>query len=453
MTDSPHPKISRRTALQAALLLPAWAMTSRAADNRPADDNRPPVTNPRATSGDDRHEPDWNEKLTVTVGPEKADVIGSNDRALQAAVDYVARLGGGTVQILPGTYRLRNAIHLSSNLRIRGSGPESILIKEPWFGSKLVEDSDWYDQEITVEDASAFKLGDGVALMGKSSYSSVPIVIKRTIVARSGNRLKLDKALRENIWLAGEPMANSLFPLLTGEYIENITVENLAIDGNKDNNPNFNGNYGGNLFFQDCKQMVFRDLTTRNSNGDGISWQICHDVLVENCHSHDNVDLGLHPGSGSQRPLIRNNKLERNGLGLFWCWGVKYGLAEKNIITDSKTYGMSIGHCDTDNLIRDNQILRSGQVGVLFRDEQRSFAAHRNELRTNLIQDNGGDEGIGIDVQGTTDSVKLESNRIVESRGPAKRTGIRIGKQATTLHLTQNTIEGFAHQLLDLRST
>ena len=78
--------------------------------------------------------------------------------------------------------------------------------------------------------------------------------------------------------------------------------------------------------------------------------------MVEDCHSHDHTGLGLHPGSGSQRPLIRNNKLVGNHIGLFFCWGVKYGLAEENTIEDTKTAGISIGHRDTDNLIRDNTV-------------------------------------------------------------------------------------------------
>ncbi len=67
------------------------------------------MTNPRATSGD-AVEPDWNQRLTVTVGRDKADMVGADHRVLQAAVDYVVALGGGTVRVLPGTYRLRNAI-------------------------------------------------------------------------------------------------------------------------------------------------------------------------------------------------------------------------------------------------------------------------------------------------------------------------------------------------------
>ena len=49
---------------------------------------------------------------------------------------------------------------------------------------------------------------------------------------------------------------------------------------------------------------------------------------------------------------MRNNTLERNGIGIFWCWGVKYGLAEDNKIHDNRNYGISIGHNDTDNVMR-----------------------------------------------------------------------------------------------------
>src|SRR5262249_17652362 len=92
--------------------------------------DRPRVTAPRATSGDNV-EPDWKQRLTITVGPRDADLIGSSDKVLQAAVDYVTRLGGGTVRILPGTYHLRNAVYLQPHVRLLGSGADSVLVKEP----------------------------------------------------------------------------------------------------------------------------------------------------------------------------------------------------------------------------------------------------------------------------------------------------------------------------------
>src|SRR4051812_3765178 len=84
-------------------------------------DDRLPTTNSRATSGDPV-EPDWEKRLTITVGPAKADLVGTDHKVLQAAVDYVARLGGGTVHVLPGIYHLRNAVYLQSKVRIVGSG-------------------------------------------------------------------------------------------------------------------------------------------------------------------------------------------------------------------------------------------------------------------------------------------------------------------------------------------
>lgn len=440
-----HATVSRRGFLGSSMGM--FAATGLSAVERPR------VTNPRATSGDDIHEPNWKDKLTITVGPKKADLVGANDKALQAAVDYVARFGGGTVHVLPGTYKLRNAVYLQSRVRILGSGPDSIITKIASNTVKLSDDSDWYDQEITLADAADFRVGDGVCLRTKNPHNGGTEVLKRTLIARSGKRFKLDRALRKNYWVSGNPTASSLFALFSGEEISNVVIENIALDGNAKNNENLNGNYAGCIFLQDCNRINIRDVEARNYNGDGMSWQVCHDVTVENCHSHDHNGLGLHPGSGSQRPLIRNNKLERNNLGLFWCWGVKFGLAENNTIDANRVYGVSIGHNDTDNVIENNVITNSGKVGVLFRDDSRGkdFWANRNRLENNKVVDSGGEDGVGVDVQGKTKDVVISGNEIIETRQPMKRTGIRIAKQANNITLNANRIEGFATAVQDMR--
>src|SRR5262245_26337296 len=89
-------------------------------------DDLPKNTNPRAIFGDSA-EPHWKQQVTITVGPKEADLVGATDRVIQAGVDYVARRGGGTVRVLPGTYRLRNSIFLQSKVRILGSGADSVL--------------------------------------------------------------------------------------------------------------------------------------------------------------------------------------------------------------------------------------------------------------------------------------------------------------------------------------
>jgi hypothetical protein len=444
---------SRRVLLRAGLGLGTSLACLRHGRQAWGDNPHPvPISKPRAISGD-RIEPGWDELYTLSVGTSKGDLVGATDRVLQAAVDQVAQRGGGTVRILPGTYRLRNAIYLPSRIRLIGSGPESILIKEPSVSTKLAASSDWYDQEVTLADARGFQVGDGVCFRAKNPETGGPVVIKRTLVARSGNRFKLDKSLRENLWLEkGEPTVATLFPMLSAENVANIVIEDLAIDGNRSQNDNLNGNYAGCVWAQDCNRLTFRRVIARNNNGDGISWQVCHDVLVEECQSHDHAGLGLHPGSGSQRPIMRNNQVKRNDIGIYFCWGVRFGLAENNIIEDIRSAGVSLGHRDTDNVVRDNTIAKSGKVGVLFRDERTEFAAHGNRIERNRILDSGPADGIAIDIRGQTERVTLVRNEIRETRQPMSRIGIRIGTKATEVTLTDNRIQGFSREVSDLRT-
>ena len=53
--------------------------------------------------------------VRVTVGLRDADIVGSDNRALQAAVDYVGNLGGGVVEIGPGEYLMRDALHAAQS--------------------------------------------------------------------------------------------------------------------------------------------------------------------------------------------------------------------------------------------------------------------------------------------------------------------------------------------------
>jgi hypothetical protein len=126
------------------------------------------VTNPRAIANDRAVEPKWDAAIEITVGPQKADLVGSGEKAIQAAVDYVSRWGGGTVRLLPGNYRLRNAVLLQPRVRLVGSGLDSVLIKEPSVKTKLAENTDFYEQEIALADASGFRVGDGVCLRARS---------------------------------------------------------------------------------------------------------------------------------------------------------------------------------------------------------------------------------------------------------------------------------------------
>src|SRR5438034_389592 len=269
-------------------------------------DDLPRNTNPRAIFGDSA-EPDWKQRLTLTVGPKKADLVGATDRVIQAAVDYVARRGGGTVRVLPGTYRLRNSIFLESKVRLLGSGTDSVLFKEPSVTTKLIVDGDHWDQEVTLADPQGFQVGDGVRLVSKDPYGKGTNIIQRTLIAYSGNRFKLDRRLEERFHLEGDPRIGPNFSLLQCTSVAVVVIENITLIGNKANTKMLDQEAfeDASVRLDECNRITVREVTARDFYCDGIVWGISHDVLVENCHLQGGVRLALHSASGSQRSIVR----------------------------------------------------------------------------------------------------------------------------------------------------
>jgi hypothetical protein len=449
MTPSDSLGLPRREFLRSVSGLVAGAFIARLTWA----DDVPENTNPRAISGDSV-EPNWDQRVMITVGPRQADLVGSTDRAIQAAVDYVAGRGGGTVHVLPGAYRLRNSIFLQSKVRLVGSGTDSVLFKEPSVTTKLIVDGEHWDQEITLADPKGFQVGDGIRLVSKDPYSQGTNIMQRTVIASSGNRLKLDRPLEENFFLEGDPHAATNFALLQCTSAADVVIGNIALDGNKAHNEMIDrGAFDdGSIRLDKCNRIAIREVTVRDSYCDGIVWGISHDVLVENCHLYDGARLALHSGSGSQRSVVRGNRVSHCAQGVYFCWGAQHGLYEKNVVEDC-TYGMTLGHSDSDNLIRDNDIRRSGEAGIQFRDDgsSRAFAPHRNRFERNRIVDSGGKKGVAIDITGETESVMVTKNELRETRQPLSRIGIRIGAETRGMRCEDNQIEGFAIPIQDLR--
>ena len=103
--------------------------------------------------------------------------------------------------------------------------------------------------------------------------------------------------------------------------------------------------------------------------------------------------------------------------------------------------------------MRHNQIRNSGQFGLLFRDENRGldFWANRNVIENNLIENSGDEDGAGIEVTGETKDIRLIGNTISETRGAARRVGIRIAERVGKVDLADNQITGFSTAIVDHR--
>ena len=395
------------------------------------------------------------DRAHVTVGRHEGDMTGADHRVLQAAVDYVAGLGGGTVEIGSGEFRLRDSLHLRPNVTVRGQGPATILRKEKSAVSALKLDGDYGEEQVTLVNPAGFSVGDGVAIWDRNAGGFHTTVAR--ITGGDGDTFSISLPLNADFMVENGAQAATVFPVISGYHVEGARVEDLTIEGNSEENVSLNGCRGGGIFLFRCPRAVLERCTVRHYHGDGISFQQSNDVIVRQCTCESNAGLGLHPGSGSQRPIVSHCTARNNGEdGLFLCWRVKQGVFEENLLEGNGRYGISIGHKDTDNLLLRNHIRGNHEDGICFRNESEGMAGHRNRLEHNLIENNGVDqEAAGIRVRGTTRDLIFRENTIRDTRPAGERRqtiGIKLEENVGTVALEENTIEA-SEVLVDQRKS
>ena len=163
----------------------------------------------------------------------------------------------------------------------------------------------------------------------------------------------------------------------------------------------------------------------RNYHGDGISFQQSNDVTVVDCVSEDNADLGHPPRQRLAAPrregLSGPNATARTGCS---CAGASATASSRATASRANgRFGISIGHKDSDNLLRGNHVVRNASNGVFFRDESAGMSPHRNRLEDNRIEDNGRAPGTaGIRIRGEPSGLIFEDNVIRDTRAGSQRT-------------------------------
>lgn len=380
----------------------------------------------------------------ITVGRADADLIGADNRALQAAVDYVGGLGGGIVEIGEGEFLMRDSLHLRSNVTVRGRKGKTVLRKADAAVSSLALDGDFGEQQITVAAPSGFAVGAGVAIWDDHSPGFHTTVAR--ITGRRDKTFSIDKPLLADYIVTNHAKAATVFPLVSGCDVKGVRIEDLVIEGAKDTNPLLNGCRGAGIYLFNGYGTQIQGCVVRNFHGDGISFQQSNDVTVADCVCEGNTDLGFHPGSGSQRATVRDCLARRNGTdGLFLCWRVRHGVFENNRLEENGRFGISIGHKDSDNHLRGNRVVGNGSNGICFRDETLGMSPHRNRLTNNIIQDNGKETGTaGIHIQGEPSGLIFVDNVIRDTRASAKQTqtvGILVEGRVGPVQLEANRIE------------
>jgi hypothetical protein len=310
-------------------------------------------------------------------------------------VDYVANLGGGTVEIAAGRYGLRHPLNLRSNVAIVGVSGKTVLVIGPGRKSALAKDVRQGSNEITLVDATGFELGDAIALEDKSGHGFE--VTATTLVARLGPKtFRLGQPAESDYLLSREAEVKQAISGIAGINIENASVKGVTVEGNHGTagSEYLGGCRGGGIYLFGSRNVVVSNCVVRKFNGDAISFQgKCTEITIEECLCEDNFNAGLHPGSGSHDCIVHKNTVRKNGyVGLFVCVGARKVLFEDNDISGNGGCGISIGLDDTDNIFRNNRVIANAETGVLFRRDspREEHGAHRNVFERNIIKDNLG---------------------------------------------------------------
>ncbi|HEY3398665.1 MAG TPA: right-handed parallel beta-helix repeat-containing protein [Armatimonadota bacterium] len=377
--------------------------------------------------------------LTISVGPARgATIRGEDNVALQAAVDYVAGVGGGQVEVQPGTYLMHDSLHLRSHVTVRGAGADTVLLKPPAVSSALSTDIAYGHWDVSLAEPDKFRPGMGVYIYDDNTGGFARTVA--TLLYRDGDRFGLSRAIFYDYGRCRNALVTSVYPLISGVNVEEAAAVGLLLEGNQSENPPIDGCRGGGLYLIGCRQTYVGDVTVQDVNGDGVSFQQCSDPVFEGVRSLGNSGTGFHPGSGSLRFQMRRLVSANNGAdGLFYCVRATDGVLEDSEFSANVGHGLSIGNRDTDQIVRGCLIQDNGGAGVYFRDLDEPTAAHNVQLLGNRLLHNCQSEGRAeIDLDGEVRGTVIRDNEIHAAPG---KPGIRICSRVLDLEMANNQIE------------
>ena len=411
--------------------------------------------------GQQKVDPGTSGQNIITVGLANADIVGSDNRAIQAAIDMMAARGGGTVHILSGEYILDDALRLRSNIRLTGDGLNNTILKHaPSISSPLLKDADTGQKEATPIDVSRFKVGMGIVF--RSNKYQNEMVTKPFTITRIENGVLYFNNYIEFDFIAdfegskGEEggLVANIYPLIFGYEIENATVEGLTVDATVADDPGWVDVRSGNLVLDRCKSCNIHNVKAVNTRGDGILIITSEHITVEDCEGANNTHHGIHSGSHSPWTVVRRCIVHDNGSdGIYICWGVR-----ESEFTDNTVYhngfglirnGISIGHKDTDDLLARNHIYDNAKDGIHFRTKTEPNGPHRTKVIDNLIENNGlagpKVKGSGIHICGIVHDIIIENNTIRETREGAGRlqmNAVFIEQGVSRVKMSNNKISG-----------
>jgi hypothetical protein len=375
----------------------------------------------------------------ITVGDESANIPGFTCAAIQTAIDALKNNNGGTIQLTPGTFKIKAPVRIFSNMEIKGAGEKTILQKVKGVSTNFILDADYGELKLTVKETKGFQPGMGVQIYDSKQKGGWAVTTAR-ITDIKNNTIYIDTYLERDYRTDNVGVISNACSIVEAVSSDNVRIADLAILGGKETNEYLNGCRGGAVYLHKVKNAIVENVIVKDFNGDGISWQITEDVVVKNCNVSGCTNSGLHPGTGSPNSTVVGNKSHNNDRdGMFICWRVQHGLVKNNEFYNNGRFGLCTGHKDSDVRFEENHIFDNGDDGVHFRGERESNAPHRNYFTKNIVENNN---GYGFSFNSPAKDVVLENNTIRDTGKGVQKAAFYYYKNSLPIELKNNSISG-----------
>jgi hypothetical protein len=376
----------------------------------------------------------------ITVGGADADVYGFNNQSIQYAIDAVAKTGG-TVKLNPGIYEIAAPVRMKSNVKLIGSGRETILKRGQGVQTRFIVDADYGELKLTVENSDGFEPGMKIQVTDNDN-SSCWNVSTAYITDIQENIIYIDSYLIRDYRSDREGLVSNASSVIEVINAENVLISNLTADGNRTENFFADGCNSAGILILKSKKVTVDNVHVKDFNGEGISWQITENVTIRNSEISGSGNTGMHPGTGSPFTVIENNDVHHND-GLFICWRVYQSTVTNNRFHHNGRFGICTGHKDADVIFTENHIFENGSDGVHFRRERESNAPHRNTFVKNIIENNcTKNGGYGFSINSPARDLVLKENIFRSTGDKTQKAAIYIQANGLSPELINNQMEG-----------
>ena len=342
---------------------------------------------------------------------------------IQAAIDSLPP-PGGIVTIPPGTYLLKRAICLRSNVTLQGAGPSTILTRAEQARAKPTKTAQKGERAVSVESTDGFEVGIEVGV--KSRKMGGWYVTHAFITAIEGNVIELDRPLTKTYEVSDNAVVINYFPAINVTAKSNVVIQDLCIDGNIEENPGPETDFTFEaIHFWRATGSVIQRCVVRGWPSDGIGVQGGSNVKVLNCTASGCRGHGYHPGTSLRHAVWDGNLGHHNAAdGLYFCANVQFIVVSNSVFHHNGGDGIGGlgGGGDRYNVVSSNVCEANRQHGI------EAVGGTENTIADNICINNSQMKAgafAGIAIHDTTHTTVTGNRCLDNQKKPAQLVGIR----------------------------